>query len=79
MSEFTRETIMKAIYTMAEAALGVIGTSTLLSEVNWGALVSTVVIAGAVTVLKCIVIDLPKYTAGTEEPTEEEIEDVEQR
>lgn len=78
MNEFMRETMMKAIYTMAEAALGVIGGATLISEVNWGLLISAVIIAGMVTVLKCIAIDLPKYTAGYEELTDEEVdEDVE--
>lgn len=79
MNEFTKETMLKAVYTMAEAALGVMGTATLLSDVNWGALVSTVVIAGMVTVLKCIIIDLPKFTgAGFEELTDDEVdEDVE--
>lgn len=81
MNEFTRETILKAIYTMAETALGFMGTATLLSEIHWGALVSTVLLAGMVTVLKCIIIDLPKYV-GADELTDEEVEmydDLEQR
>lgn len=75
MNEFIKETMMKAVYTMAETALGFMGTATLLSDINWGALASTVVLAGMVTVLKCIIIDLPKHTAGFEELTDEEVVD----
>lgn len=75
MNEFVRETMLKAIYTMAEAALGVIGGATLFSDINIGALISTVLFAGAATVLKCIVMDLPKYTAGYEELIDDEVED----
>lgn len=76
MRQFVKETAMKVVYTMAEAALGIIGGSQLLSEVNWSLVLSASVLAGIATILKCIVIDYKKIKGATE-LTDEEVEGVE--
>lgn len=73
MSEFWTETRNKVLYTMAEAALGIIGSATLLQEINWGLLLSAVMLAGAVTLLKCIIVDL-KGVQDDDYLTDEDVE-----
>lgn len=73
MSEFWTETRNKVLYTMAEAALGIIGSATLLQEINWGLLLSAVMLAGAVTLLKCIIVDL-KDVQDDDYLTDEDVE-----
>ncbi|MGX5859414.1 holin [Streptococcus sanguinis] len=54
MNTFTKKLAIKVIKTMAEAALGVIGSSALITEVNWMVVASTVGLAG----LTCILMNL---------------------
>lgn len=42
---------IRALKTVAQAAIGVIGTSVLLSEVNWLIVASTAVMAGVLSLL----------------------------
>ena len=42
---------IRAVKTMAEAALGVIGTSTFTGEVRWGQVISAAVLAGIISLL----------------------------
>lgn len=46
MNKFAKKLAIKVIKTMAQAALGVIGSSALLTEVNWTIVGSTVLLAG---------------------------------
>lgn len=54
MNKFAKKLAVKVIKTMAQAALGVIGSSALLTEVNWVVVASTVGLAG----LTCILMNL---------------------
>lgn len=54
MNKFAKKLAIKVIKTMAQAALGVIGSSALLTEVNWFVVASTVGLAG----LTCILMNL---------------------
>nr|DAT49255.1 MAG TPA: holin [Caudoviricetes sp.] len=54
MNTFTKKLAIKVIKTMAQAALGVIGSSALITEVNWMVVASTVGLAG----LTCILMNL---------------------
>ena len=54
MNKFAKKLAIKVIKTMAQAALGVIGSSALLTEVNWVVVASTVGLAG----LTCILMNL---------------------
>lgn len=42
---------IRALKTVAQAAIGVIGTSVLLSEVNWLIVASTAIMAGVLSLL----------------------------
>ena len=54
MNTYTKKLAIKVIKTMAQAALGVIGSSALLTENNWVVVASTVGLAG----LSCILMNL---------------------
>jgi len=51
MKTYIKKLGIKVVKTMAQAALGVIGSTALISEVNWQVVASTVVISGLVCVL----------------------------
>lgn len=54
MNTYTKKLAIKVIKTMAQAALGVIGSSALITEVNWMVVASTVGLAG----LTCVLMNL---------------------
>ncbi len=45
---------VRAIKTMAQAAIGAIGAGTLISSVDWKMVVSTAIVAGVVSVLTSV-------------------------
>ena len=51
MKTYIKKLGIKVVKTMAQVALGVIGSTALISEVNWQVVASTVVISGLVCVL----------------------------
>ena len=51
MNKYTKKLAIKVVRTMAQAALGVIGSTALLTEVNWSVVASTVLLAGFTCVL----------------------------
>ena len=51
MKTYIKKLGIKVVKTMAQAALGVIGSTALISEVHWQVVASTVVISGVVCVL----------------------------
>ena len=60
MTEFVRAALIRAIRTVAQTAAATIGTSALLSEVDWRAVVSASVLAGVLSVLTSIATGLPE-------------------
>lgn len=54
MKSFIEKLGIKVIKTMAQAALGVIGSTALLTEVNWTVVASTVALSG----LTCVLMNL---------------------
>ena len=48
MKTYIEKLGIKVVKTMAQAALGVIGSTALISEVNWQVVVSTVALSGFV-------------------------------
>ena len=60
MKDFIRAVLIRAAYTVAETAVGVIGASTVLSEVDWKTVLSAAALAGIVSVLKSIAVGLPE-------------------
>ena len=45
---------VRAIKTMAQAAIGAIGAGTLISSIDWKVVVSTAVVAGVVSILTSV-------------------------
>lgn len=54
MKTFAKKIGIKVIKTMSQAALGVIGSSALLTEVNWAVVASTIALSG----LTCVLMNL---------------------
>lgn len=51
MEKFVRALFIRTVKTMAQAAVGVIGSSAVLSQVDWKVCVSTVILSGITCVL----------------------------
>lgn len=51
MNKFAKKLGIKVVKTMSQAALGVIGSTALLTEVNWTVAASTVALAGVTCIL----------------------------
>ncbi len=60
MSAFIKAALIRAVYTIAETAIGVIGTSAILSEVDWKMVLSASALAGIVSILKSIAVGMPE-------------------
>ena len=60
MNRFLRAALIRALRTVAQAAAAVIGTSALLSEVDWVAAGSAAVLAGILSLLTSIATGLPE-------------------
>lgn len=61
---FVKCAAIRAAKTFAQAAIGAIGSSMLISEVNWLAVLSTAGLAAIVSVLTSIATGLPEVEMG---------------
>jgi hypothetical protein len=64
MRNFIRAAAIRAVRTIAQTAIAVIGTSAVLEEVKWLAVLSASVLAGILSVLTSVVTDLPEAPKG---------------
>ena len=64
MKKFWRAAGIRALRTFAQAAVATIGTSVLLSQVDWIAVVSASLLAAILSVLTSITTDLPEAPKG---------------
>lgn len=64
MKKFWRAAGIRALRTFAQAAMATIGTSVLLSQVDWIAVVSASLLAAILSVLTSITTDLPEAPKG---------------
>ena len=60
MKAFIKAAGIRALRTVAQTAVAVIGTSVLLSEVNWAAVASAAVLAGILSLLTSVATGLPE-------------------
>ena len=51
MKKFVKKLGIKVVKTMSQAALGVIGSSALLTEINWAVVASTTAASGVICIL----------------------------
>ena len=58
--KFIIAALIRALRTLAQTAVATIGTSALLSEVNWIAVASASVLAAALSILTSIATGLPE-------------------
>lgn len=56
MKSWVKEVAIRTIKTMAQTAVGVIGTNVMIAQVDWKACASTVVLSGIVCILMNISI-----------------------
>ena len=49
--QFWADVVVRAIRTMVQTAVGVIGTATVMSDVKWGVVISSVLLSGLTSVL----------------------------
>ena len=64
MKNFVKAAIIRAVRTIAQTAIAVIGTSVVLEEVNWWGVLSASVLAGILSILTSVVTDLPEAPKG---------------
>lgn len=57
MKDWLKDVAIRTVKTMAQAALGVIGASAMLSEVDWLVVASTVALAG----ISCVLMNIANY------------------
>lgn len=72
MKKFIKCAVIRAVKTMCQTAIGIIGASTLISEVNWLTCLSAVVMSGILSILTSVVGGLPEVDYEYEEEDEEE-------
>lgn len=58
--DFVKKAGIRAIRTVCQTAIALIGTATVLSDVNWVFVVSASVLAGILSILTSIVTGLPE-------------------
>lgn len=51
MKDWIRKVAIKTVKTMAETAVGVIGSSAILADINWSIVGSSVVVSGIICIL----------------------------
>lgn len=62
---------VRAVKTMAQAAIAAIGTSAVVSEVNWGIVISSALLSGILSILMSLA-GLPEVDTKTIEETKQE-------
>ena len=60
MKDFFKAAAIRAVRTIAQTAIAVIGTSAVLEEVNWWAVLSASVLAGILSILTSVATGLPE-------------------
>lgn len=60
MNDFWKATSIRALRTICQTAIAIIGTATLMSDVNWQMVVSASALAGILSVLTSIATGLPE-------------------
>lgn len=58
--DFMQNASRRALHTVAQTAIGIIGTSAYLGDVNWKLLLSACTLAGLVSMLKSVLIGIPE-------------------
>ena len=60
MNNFIKASLIRALRTIAQTAVAMIGTSAVMSDVNWGMVVSASLLSGILSLLTSIATGLPE-------------------
>ena len=60
MKKILKAAAIRAIRTVAQTAIATIGTSAILSDVNWGIVASASILAGSLSLLTSVATGLPE-------------------
>lgn len=81
MSTFIKSALIRAIRTVCQTAVAMIGTAVVLSDVNWWMVVSASILAGILSILTSVATGLPEADyemalyMNHDEPEDSEIEE----
>ena len=81
MHTFIKASLIRAIRTICQTAVAVIGTAFVLSDVNWWAVISASLLAGILSILTSVATGLPEADyekhlyMSVEEPEDSEVFD----
>lgn len=75
MKKFIKCALIRAVKTMCQTAIGIIGASKLISDVDWFTCLSAVCMAGVLSVLTSIVGGLPEVEYLEDDDEDEDWED----
>lgn len=82
-NQFWKATLNRAVRTIAQTAVAMIGTAVVMSDVKWEMVISASLLAGILSVLTSISTGLPEVEysqhiyMSKEEPEDSEVEDYE--
>ena len=81
MNNFIKASLVRCCRTIAQAAISIIGTSVLLSDVDWSIVVSASILAGILSILTSVATGLPEVDyqehlhMSMDEPEDAEVRD----
>ena len=81
MSNFIKSALIRAIRTVCQTAVAMIGTAVVLSDVNWVAVASASILAGILSILTSVATGLPEADyemalyMNHDEPEDSEVDD----
>ena len=81
MNTFIKASLIRAIRTICQTAVAVIGTAFVLADVNWWAVVSASLLSGILSILTSVATGLPEVEfeqhlyMSVEEPEDSEVVD----
>ena len=81
MNNFIKASLVRCCRTIAQAAISIIGTSVVLSDVDWSIVVSASILAGILSILTSVATGLPEVDyqehlhMNVDEPEDAEVHD----
>ena len=83
MNDFIKASLIRAVRTIAQTAVAMIGTATVLSSVDWKVVLSASLLSGILSILTSIATGLPEVEyqhhiyMSADEPEDSEVENYE--